>query len=70
VFTDALPENVIAATLRYRQGNDAWREVTDEIFPYEFSPEFRAGGGPLQLQLSIEDARQQIQRAPVITIAP
>ena len=70
VYTEALPENVIAATLRYRQGDGPWRELHDEIFPYEFSPEFREGAGDLQLEFSIEDAQQHRLRAPVITLTP
>jgi hypothetical protein len=30
VYTEALPENVIAAKLRWRQGNGAWQELTDD----------------------------------------
>jgi hypothetical protein len=70
VYTDALPENVIAATLRYRQGDGPWRELRDEIFPYEFSPEFREGAGDLQLEFLIKDAQQHRLRAPVITLTP
>ncbi len=67
VYTDALPENVIAAKLRWRQGAGAWHELSDEIFPYEFSPELDEGAGDFECVFEIENARQQPQRsAPIV----
>ena len=45
VYTEAKPQHVIAARLRWRQGDGEWREETDAIFPYEFSPALRDDGG-------------------------
>jgi hypothetical protein len=70
VYTDALPENTISATLRYRQGTAGWRTLTDAIFPYEFSPEYREGAGDLQLEFAVETSRQEVQRAPLISLSP
>ena len=65
VYTEALPENVIAARLRWRQGDGAWQELMDEIYPYEFSPELHDDRGNFSCVLEVEDARQQILRSPV-----
>lgn len=70
IYTDALPENTIAATLRYRQGTRPWRTLTDTIFPYEFSPEYHEGAGELQLEFTVETARQEMRSAPRITLSP
>lgn len=64
------PENVIAATLRCRQGDGPWQEFQDAIFPYEFSPEFDENAGDLQLEFLLENARQEMLRAPGLTLSP
>ncbi|MCX6966311.1 MAG: hypothetical protein NTZ46_00780 [Verrucomicrobia bacterium] len=69
VYTEALPENVIAARLRWRQGDGVWQELTDEIYPYEFSPELRDDGGNFTWVLEVENAQQQILRSPVCVLA-
>ncbi|HTF13151.1 MAG TPA: hypothetical protein VK643_00615, partial [Burkholderiales bacterium] len=69
VYTEALPENVVAARLRWRQGDGAWRELTDEIYPYEFSPELRDDAGDFECVFEIEDAQQRLLCSPVITLA-
>ncbi|MCX6968102.1 MAG: hypothetical protein NTZ46_10080 [Verrucomicrobia bacterium] len=69
VYTEALPENVIGARLRWRQGNGPWQEQTDTIYPYEFSPELSDNGGDFACVLEIENNKQEIQSAPVITLA-
>jgi hypothetical protein len=68
IYTEALPENVISARLRWRQGDGAWQEMNDDIYPYEFSPELRDDAGNFECVFEIEDARQKIQRSPVITL--
>ena len=68
VYTEALPENVIAARLRWRQGNGPWQEMTDDIYPYEFSPELRDDAGDFAAVLEVEDAHQSTLRSPVITL--
>ncbi|MEA3210332.1 MAG: hypothetical protein QOE70_3389 [Chthoniobacter sp.] len=69
IYTEALPEQVIAARLRWRQGEGAWQELTDEIYPYEFSPELRDDAGDFAGVLEIEDAQQRLLRSSVITLA-
>lgn len=70
IYTDALPEDVIEARLKYRQGEGQWKTLTDGIFPYEFSVEYDEGAGPMQLQFEVEDADQQVRSASVITLRP
>ena len=70
VYTDALPENTISATLHYRQGGGAWHELRDAIFPYEFSPPYTEGRGDLELAFEVETAAQAIERAPAVTLRP
>jgi hypothetical protein len=67
VYADASAANTIAAKLRWRQGAGAWREMTDEIFPYEFSPELDETAGDFECVFELENARQEIQRsAPIV----
>ncbi len=73
VYTDALAERVISARLRYRQGaNGAWREITDEIFPFEFSVPLAEGRGTFEayLELTIPDAEAGYQTvtSPAMTL--
>jgi hypothetical protein len=69
VYTEALPENVIAARLWWRQGEDPWQELTDEIYPYEFSPELRDDGGNFACVLEVENAQQEILRSPACVLS-
>ena len=67
VYCETPAANVIAAKLRWRQGAGAWHELTDEIFPYEFSPELDESAGDFECIFEIENARQEIQRsAPLV----
>ncbi len=68
VYAEALPENVIAARLWWRQGGGDWQEAKDEIYPYEFSPELTEEGGDFACVLEIQDARQQVIRSPAIIL--
>ncbi len=70
IYTDALPEATIGATLRYRQGQQAWREARDEIFPYEFSPDYVDGAGALELSFEVETAALKNERAPSLVLQP
>lgn len=60
VYTDALPEKVIFAEFRYRQGNGEWKEVRDEIFPYELSTHIDESIGDFECIVEIENAEQEI----------
>ena len=67
VYADASAANTIAAKLRWRQGQGPWHELTDEIFPYEFSPELTEAAGDFECVFEIENAKQEIQRsAPIV----
>lgn len=68
VYTDALPENVIEAKLRFRQGDGEWQERTDSIFPYEFSVDVDEVKGAFEGELEVKNAARQIQRSEVITL--
>lgn len=68
VYTDALPEDVISATFRYRQGRGEWKEVVDEIFPYELSTPLDDAAGDFECLLEIENADQQVQRSNIIKL--
>jgi hypothetical protein len=68
VYADALPENVISARLKYRQGSGPWQELADEVFPYEFSTGVQEDGGDFQCLLEIQSAREEIERSGMITL--
>ncbi len=70
VYTDALPDQTISAQLRYRQGTGPWHEMTDEIFPYEFSLPYHEDAGALELEFIVESASQKIEKTPIITLRP
>jgi len=69
VYTEALPEGVISARLRWKQGNGEWHELTDDIYPYEFSPDI-ADTGDFVCVLDVEDAHQKVVSSPVISLSP
>jgi len=68
VYAEALAEQVIAARLRWRQGQGPWTELTDEIYPYEFSPELKDDAGDFECVFEIENVRQEIQVSQPITL--
>jgi hypothetical protein len=68
VYTDALPENVIKATFKYRQGDGHWLEMTDGIFPYEFTTQIDESKGDFKCVMEIENAYQEIQKSEVVTL--
>ena len=70
VYTEALPEHVIAARLRWRQGDGAWHLAVDDIYPYEFSPELNEDGGDFECVFEVEDTHQKIQSSPRIGLKP
>jgi hypothetical protein len=70
IYTEAPPEEVISAKLRYRQGGGAWTEKSDEIFPFEFSFDYDESKPPLEFQFEVENVDQQIQKSQILTIKP
>lgn len=69
VYTEALPENVIAARLRWKQGDGDWQVMDDAIYPYEFSPAIK-DDGDFACVLEIEGNDQKITQSPVIVLSP
>ena len=69
VYSEALPEQVIGARLVWRQGEGAWQSITDQLYPYEFSPELRDDGGDFYCVFEIEDSEQRVLRSPLLTLA-
>ncbi len=70
IYTDALPDDTISATLRYRQGSGEWHELRDEIFPYEFSPAYTEDAGDLEFVFAVETASGATVRASTLTLKP
>jgi hypothetical protein len=68
VYAEAKPENVIAARLWWRQGREAWRQQTDAIYPYEFSPELTADAGDFHCVFEVENAQGEMQRSRLVTL--
>jgi hypothetical protein len=69
VYAETLPERVIGARLVWRQGKGAWQSITDQLYPYEFSPELRDDGGDFYCVFEIEDSEQRVMRSPWLTLA-
>jgi len=69
IYTDALPENVIAARLRWRQGTGAWQVRHDETFPFEFSVPVDERKGAFQCVLEIETAEQRVENSGTLVLA-
>jgi hypothetical protein len=59
IYTDALPENVITARLRWRQGDGAWQVLHDETFPFEFSMPVAEDAGDIEYTFDVENAEQE-----------
>ena len=68
IYTEALPEDVISARLRWKQGNGEWQTLTDDIYPYEFSPALKDDDGDFACVFEIEDTHQKILSSPVISL--
>lgn len=68
VYTEAPPENVIAARLRWRQGNGVWHELIDKIYPYEFSTDLAENAGDFQCVFEVQNSSQQVQQSRPIQL--
>ena len=68
VYTEALPENVISAQLRYRQGSGEWKTLRDEIFPFEFSVWLDEHAGDFESVMEVETRRLEKQESPTISL--
>jgi len=63
VYAEALPEDIIAARLRYRQGNGEWKSLQDVIFPYEFSVWLDDDAGDFECSLEVESSSLEQKRS-------
>ncbi len=68
VYTEALPEDVISARLKYRQGSGNWQEAVDTIFPFEFTTQIEEEKGDFEFILEVENAKQKILRSDTVTL--
>ena len=63
VYTDALPEQVITARLRYRQGKGEWKILQDDIFPFEFSLWLDDAAGDFEGIFEVETTHLEEQKS-------
>jgi hypothetical protein len=68
VYAEALPEDVIAARLRYRQGKGEWKTLQDEIFPDEFSVWLDDDAGDFEAVMQVETKRLKNLESPAILL--
>jgi hypothetical protein len=68
IYAEALPKDVIAARLRYRQGNGEWKTLQDEIFPYEFSVWLEDSVGDFEAVMEVDTKRLEKQESPTISL--
>lgn len=68
VYAEAKPENVIAARLWWRQGRQPWQQITDAIYPYEFSPELADDASDFHCFFEVENSQGQLQRSELVTL--
>ncbi len=69
IYTDALPENIIKARLRYRQGQGEWRTVEDTVFPFEFSFWLSEDGGGLEYIFEVQNLSQEWAQSESTTLS-
>jgi hypothetical protein len=69
VYTEALPEDVIAARLKYRQKNGTWKYTEDAIFPFEFSVWLDEEAGDFECVFEIETTDQRRMQSETIRLA-
>ena len=67
VYTDALPEHVITARLRYRQGGGEWKSLQDDVFPFEFSVWLDDDAGDFDAVMEVETTRlEKVESGPLV----
>jgi hypothetical protein len=67
VYTDALPENVITARCRWRQGGGEWTTQQDDVFPFEFSVWLDDDAGDFEAILELETTRlEEVESGPLV----
>ncbi|MEI6644565.1 MAG: hypothetical protein WCP12_00850 [bacterium] len=69
VYTDALPEQVITARLRYRQGSGEWKILQDDVFPFEFSVWLDDQAGDFEGIMEVETTRLEKQESGRVVLS-
>ena len=65
VYTDALPEHVITARCRWRQGRGEWKTQQDDVFPFEFSVWLDDDAGDFEVVMEVETPRlEEVESGP------
>jgi hypothetical protein len=68
VYTDALPEEVITARLKWRQGEGKWRTLEDGTFPFEFSIWLDDEAGDFQCEVQVETTGLEMKQSAVMSL--
>jgi hypothetical protein len=63
VYTDALPEDVITARLKWRQGQGEWQTLEDGTFPFEFSMWLDEAKGDFECEMEVETTRLEMKKS-------
>ncbi len=69
VYTDAFPEQVITARLRWRQGNGEWKILQDGVFPFEFSVWLDDQAGDFEGVMEVETTRLEKQASGRVVLS-
>ena len=69
VYTDALPEDVITARLKWRQGEGEWKTLEDGTFPFEFSIWLDEAKGDFQCEMEVETTGLEMKKAPALSLS-
>jgi hypothetical protein len=68
IYTEAFPENIISARLKYRQTKGEWQEAIDMIFPFEFTTQIDEDAGDFEFIFEVENAQQIIQKSDLLKL--
>jgi hypothetical protein len=69
VYTDALPEDVITARLKWRQGEGEWNTLEDGTFPFEFSVWLEEAKGDFQCEMEVETTGLEMKKSPALSLS-
>jgi len=68
VYTDALPEDVITARLRWRQGKGEWKTLEDGMFPFEFSIWLDEAGNAFECEMEVETTGLEVKKSTALSL--
>jgi hypothetical protein len=68
VYTDALPEDVITARLKWRQGEGEWQTIEDGTFPFEFSVWLDEAKGDFECEMEVETTSLEMKKSPGMSL--